>query len=141
MAPEITTGTNGKGKPEGIKLEPDLDMAVGFLKLLRPDGPWVLTAIKQYEGRKADITTRTFTKLEEARTFIAAHNVDRNVYYNPNPTKTAVWKKPEDAEMAHADFVHCDLDALDGESPEQAKLRYLSNIKSYEQNPTFIIDS
>src|SRR5262249_8965291 len=73
--------------------------------------------------------------------FIAIHNVDSNIYYNPNPTKTAVLKKPKDNEMARADFVHSDLDPLDDESPEAAKARYLSNVRSYEHKPTFLIDS
>jgi hypothetical protein len=142
MAQENLPPTNGKGNHEDlIKLTPNLDMAADFLVSLCPNGPWVLTAIKQYENRKeADIVTQTFTNLDTAREFIATWNVDHNVYYNPNRTKRAVSKKPSDSDMAEVNFVHGDLDPNDNESPTEAKANYRARLDSFLK-PTFLIDS
>jgi Mesyanzhinovviridae DNA primase len=124
-------------------LKPDLDMAVNFLKALRPGGPWVLTAIHpdKKDGDPDKIITRTFADLEKARGFIAGWNSTHNLHYNFNRTKNAVVsKKPGDVEMAEVDFVHGDLDPNAGENLSEVKPRYRAQIANFHK-PTFLVDS
>src|SRR5262245_39325553 len=118
-------------------MTPDFDLAARFLEQLRPNGPWVLTAIVP----DGPTTTRTFDRLDLAREFVATHNTDKNIYYSLNPTKTALTKKATKGDIAQAEYVHADLDPEAGETPEAAKARYLSAIEKLEHSPTAVIDS
>jgi hypothetical protein len=138
---EVSPENSTKVNPEAIKLAPDLEMAVDFLKLLCPNGPWVLTAIWPEPGRPTK--TQTFTDINKARAFIAARNVDHNIYYTPNPVKTAMSSKPKKTDIAEAAFVHADLDPNSSESPAEAKQRYRSQLEleTFELKPTCGVDS
>ena len=63
----------------------DTSAAVRFLKLLYPEGPWLLTAISP--DKTGGLPTRTFYpgQEEELHAFIAEHNGRRNLYYSVNP--------------------------------------------------------
>ncbi len=63
--------------------------AVAFLKKLRPDGPWLLTAIVP-DGSTTTITARTAAEVE---TFIRKYDGTQNLYYSVNPTRTPMHKK------------------------------------------------
>jgi hypothetical protein len=108
-----------------------------FLRKLRPEGPWTLTAIEP----DGPIITRTFGQLGEARKFLAEHDGTRNLYYSVNPTKRPVGKKATKADIAAADFVHADLDPHDDEASDAAKERYLKAISQRAPKPTAIVDS
>ncbi|HZV03633.1 MAG TPA: VapE domain-containing protein [Gemmataceae bacterium] len=117
-------------------LSHDLDVAAQFLRHQRPGGPWVLVAIVP-DGLT---TTRTFTRIEDACTFIAAHNDEKNIYYQVNPVRSAANKKPQKTDITQGEFVQADLDPRDDESAADAKTRYLGALKTLRQ-PTTVVDS
>src|SRR6516165_619476 len=105
-----STGTQVGSAIERLCIE-----TVSFLEQLRPNGPWVLTAILP-DGGAATITVTTHTAAE-VDAFLCEHNGKRNLYYSTNPTKTAMTKKA-------------------------AKTRYLGQLNGpFEPKPTAIVDS
>jgi Family of unknown function (DUF5906) len=111
--------------------------AVDFLKQLRPNGPWVLTAISP------DGPTTTTTALDEttARAFVRDNNGTRNLYYSVNPTRTPMTSKAAKVDIAVVEYLFADLDPRESESPEAAKARYLQALEAHEPEPTAIVDS
>ena len=61
------------------------DSALEFLELLRPSGPWQLSAI--IPDVNNDIKTVTATTSDQVREFISRYNGNRNLYYAPNPVR------------------------------------------------------
>jgi Family of unknown function (DUF5906) len=116
----------------------DYREATDFLKWLRPGGPWLLTAIDPTSGKIETITARNKT---EARDFIRGHDGARNLYYSVNPTRTAMTRKAAKVDIAAIEYLLGDLDPHDGESPEDAKARYLKALKTFKPAVTAIIDS
>jgi hypothetical protein len=109
-----------------------------FLEQLRPNGPWVLTAITP-DGPSITVTTHTAAEVDA---FVREHNGKRNLYYSVNPTKSAVFKKAKKADIAAVEYLLADLDPADGETPEAAKARYLDQLNGvFEPKPTAIVDS
>src|SRR5258708_3906823 len=84
-ADEIATAAAGIGEPPLTAQQP-LDQAIDFLMLLRPDGPWQLSAINPNVD-KNNIETITATCADEAREFIYRYNGKHNLYYAPNPVR------------------------------------------------------
>jgi predicted P-loop ATPase len=111
--------------------------AVVFLKLLRPNGPWVLSAIVP-DGA---IETTTAKTPDDIRRFVRAHNGQRNIYYSVNPTRTGMTKKAAKLDIASIEYLLADLDPADAETPEAAKARYLAGLDALTPAPTGIIDS
>jgi hypothetical protein len=111
-----------------MELAVDINQAIDFLKRLRPEGPWVITAI-QPDG---DAKTRTFKAeiVADAEEFIKVCNETerRNVYYSVNPTKTVMRKKAAKGDIAAIEFALADLDPADGETADAAKARYLDQL-------------
>ena len=62
--------------------KPETLETIDFLKHLRPDGPWVLTAIVP----DGPALTRTFAADQEdaALEFVRKQNADKNIYYSLN---------------------------------------------------------
>ena len=89
------------------------DVAVDFLRKLRPGGPWVLTAIVP-DGPTITITART---ADEIDAFIRKYDGKRNLYYSVNPTRAAVSKKAKKKDIAAIEFLLADLDPRDDETP------------------------
>jgi hypothetical protein len=113
--------------------------AVNYLEELRPQGPWLLTAIPPNGGKT---TTATFTDLEEARRFIVECNDDGdNVYYSLNRTKRALNSKAAKADIAWIDYLHVDADPNDNERPQEFKEWMRKRIRDFKHPPTFVIDS
>jgi hypothetical protein len=120
----------------------DLDQAINFLTRLRPNGPWLITAI-QPDG---DAKTRTFKAdaITSAEEFIKACNVTerRNIYYSVNPTKKEMRKKAAKGDIAAIEFALADLDPADDETADAAKARYLDQLNgSFKPKPTMVVDS
>jgi predicted P-loop ATPase len=114
------------------------DIAIDFLNRLRPTGPWQLSAINPNVNN--DIKTVTATTLDQAREFINRYNGDHNLYYAPNPVRVRD-KKASKTEVSAIEFLLADLDPNEGETPEDAKLRFLAGLKSFEPAPVFVLDS
>jgi hypothetical protein len=113
--------------------------AVNFLHTLRPDGPWVLTAI---DPTSNEITTITAKTTDVAVNFIHQHNGKRNLYYTLNVTRTAVHKKPAKTDIAAIEYFHSDLDPIDKETPEQAKARIHEAMgNGFDPKACFVIDT
>jgi len=130
-----STGTQVGSAIERLCIE-----TVSFLEQLRPNGPWVLTAILP-DGGAATITVTTHTAAE-VDAFLCEHNGKRNLYYSTNPTKTAMTKKAAKTDIAAVEYLLADLDPADGETPEAAKARYLGQLNGpFEPKPTAIVDS
>ena len=111
--------------------------AVEFLELLRPDGPWVLTAIVP-DGGTETTTARTADDIAE---FVAKHNGIRNLYYSVNPTRGSMTKKAAKTDIAAIEYLLSDLDPQPDETPEGAKARYLAALDKFKPEPTAIVDS
>jgi RepB DNA-primase from phage plasmid len=109
-----------------------------FLKWLRPDGPWVLTAIHPDNG---SVKTNTCANAADVREFLHEHGSRANIYYSVNPCRRTMTRKARKQDIATAEFVHADLDPRDDETPAQAKARYRRQLDSCEPAPTAIIDS
>jgi hypothetical protein len=109
-------------------------MVIEFLELLRPRGPWAITAI-------APEITRTFTDGRACEAFIREQNRTRNLYYTLNTIKTAVSKKPSKADITQVEYLHVDADPDASESPREFKARFLPIVRAYHLKPTFIVDS
>ena len=111
--------------------------AVEFLKLLRPGGPWVLSAIVP-DGAIETITTMT---VDDIRTFVSRHNGKRNLYYSVNPTRIAMDKKAAKVDIAAIEYLLADLDPKENERTEDAKVRFLAGLDELKPTPTTIINS
>ena len=113
------------------------DDAVTFLELLRPGGPWTLSAIVP-DGMIHTITVR---KTDEVAAFVAQHNGKRNLYYSVNPTRIVLTNKASKVDIAAIEYLPGDLDPKPDETTEAAKARYLAALKGHEPKPAAIIDS
>ena len=113
------------------------NIAIDFLQQLRPDGPWVLTAIIP-DGPTTTITAHT---PEDVNAFFQKYNTERNIYYSVNRTRGDVSKKAAKTDIAQIDFLLADLDPKDGEKSEDAKTRYAARLKAYKYSPTAVVDS
>ena len=111
--------------------------AVEFLALLRPGGPWVLTAIVP-DGKIETITAKTD---DDVRTFVSKYDGIRNLYYSVNPTRKAMTSKAAKTDIAAIEYLLADLDPKQDETPEAAKARYLALLDELKPEPTAIIDS
>jgi hypothetical protein len=111
--------------------------AVEFLALLRPGGPWVLSAIEP-DGKIETITAKTDG---DVRAFVSEYNGARNLYYSVNPTRKAMTSKAAKTDIAAIEYLLGDLDPKEGETPAAAKPRYLAALDELKPAPTAIIDS
>jgi Mesyanzhinovviridae DNA primase len=78
----------------------NVDVAVDFLRKLRPGGPWVLTAITP----DGPTTTVTASTADEVAAFVRRYNGQRNIYYSANPTRTALSKKAAKTDIAAIEY-------------------------------------
>jgi len=117
---------------------------VAFLRLLRPSGPWALTAIPADGGM-----TRTSTLAPEdadgCAQRIEERNRTENVYYHLNPTRGPLTKKAEKVDVRCVEFLHVDIDPRTGEPLDAEKARILAllttNLPAGVPAPSFVIDS
>ena len=114
------------------------DVAIVFLKALRPDGPWALTAIEPDSGT---IDTITATNICDAEGFVLRHNGQRNLYYALNPLRGILNKKAKKTDVAVIEFVHGDLDPNADETAETAKARFMAALAPWRPRVLAIIDS
>ena len=131
--------TNGGGPAQRGDAGEAQHEAVGFLKQLRPRGPWALTAIDPVSGM---IETITVSTADEVDAFVRKYDGKRNLYYNVNPTRTALNKKAKKTDIAAIEFALADLDPKDGEASDAAKERYLTQLDdAFTPKPTVVVDS
>lgn len=124
--------------------------AVRFLRQLRPDGPWNLSAISP-SGR---IVSETFTEPEVAKRWIAARAVDgMNIHYTANPATKPTGKggRATKADMKLIEYVFADVDLdkiedgsfLAGLPLNERKERALPILRGIRKpgSPSYIVDS
>ena len=117
----------------------DTSSAIGFLRALRPAGPWVLTAIVP----DGPTTTQSFEANDEAGAtdFIKSTNhTGQNVYFTGNSCGRP-GRKPTKAAMTGAIMLHADSDPNEGETVEAAKARIKAAYDAHVPPPSIIIDS
>jgi hypothetical protein len=74
--------------------------------------------------------------------FVRKYDGKRNLYYNVNPTRTALNKKAKKTDIAAIEFALADLDPKDGEASDAAKERYLTQLDdAFTPKPTVVVDS
>src|SRR6266536_2088382 len=117
-------------------LSPNIEEAFAFLTKLS-SGPWMLTAIIP----DGTTTTQTVDSRRAVEQFIRRHNADKNIYYAPNPTKTAMSKRAGKTDIARVEYFHVDADPGDGESPEEFKAKMMEKIAAFPLSPTLVVDS
>lgn len=107
-----------------MDVSPETHVAIDFLRWLRPNGPWILTAISP---DKKGVETHTFFKLESAISWIEPRNGKFNLYFSVNPTFEGVSRHPEKEQVSFVEFLHVDLDPRvpEGNWAPEKKLDYL----------------
>jgi hypothetical protein len=127
-----------------MAVTPNNAAAVEFLKLVYPDGPWVLTAIRT--DRKA-IDTRTFrpANQEALDAWLKLYNGDRNIYWSVNPPIKDLTKKAEREDIKEVAYLHVDIDPRAGEDlgaeRERCAALFASKLPSGIPAPTAVIFS
>jgi hypothetical protein len=115
------------------------DTALAFLKALRPEGPWVLTAI---DPNTQAIETITACTADDVDAFVRKYDGKRNLYYSVNPTRSPLNKKAKKTDIASIEYALADLDPKDGETSDAAKERYLTQLEGvFTPKPTGVVDS
>src|SRR5882672_3843517 len=104
------------------EIMPDNEAVLSFLKMVYPDGPWLLSAIRP--DRKS-IDTKTFHPESEAelRAWLQLHNGERNCYWSVNPPSRDLSKKAEREDIKEVCYFQVDIDPRAGEDlvDEQAR--------------------
>jgi predicted P-loop ATPase len=125
-------------KMDRDKIQHRLEQTIDFLIMLRPNGPWQLTAISPWVENQLE--TRTIKTIDKAREFLYKHNGHWNLYFSPNPVR-AENRKAAKTDISEVEFELADLDPRDDEAPDAAQLRYLDALKTFPALPTFLINS
>ena len=114
------------------------EKAINFLSSLRPDGPWVLTAIG-----KSGIQTECFLAddKEGVNGFIEHYNGSWNIYYSANPTIRAENKKASKENIRDVEYLFVDVDPAEGEDVEIEQQRILAKFKACSPAPTLLVFS
>ena len=104
---------------------PDTAAAIAFIKLVYPEGPWVLTAIRP--DRKA-MDTKTFHPASEEamETWLKEFNGIYNIYWSVNPPLHDLNKKASREDIKEVAYLHVDIDPRAGEPLEQEQKRCLA---------------
>jgi hypothetical protein len=134
------------GKPNWRKTS----AAVRFLELLRPTGPWTVTAIypddmQRIGGDVGPAPTHTFTDSAALEKWIEARNGHANLYHTANGLKQPMDKKPSAADVQVFEFAHVDIDCDKGvegvEGIEARKEIARTGLELHDPPPAFIVDT
>lgn len=119
----------------------EVNDAVGFLRMIRPEGPWVLSSIGPDKGR---ISTNTFRadQLAMMAAWIAAKDGHENLYWQVNSSgDRTLTKKAAKADIVRAEWLHVDIDpSPNGDFSSQREM-ILGHLMTFEHAPQIIIDS
>jgi len=128
---------------EGPSVEPaPFHDTLRFLRLMRPDGRCVLSAICPNGG---GIETRTFEldPSDGVRTWLGKWNGKCNLYWTPNTVKAEANpnKKPERSDIDEVNMLFVDVDPRPGMDFEAERERILTSLTQYVPPPSAIVDS
>lgn len=106
---------------------PNPSVALEFLRQLRPEGPWLLTAISSAERRRPETRAFQVSEPQQATDWLVAMDAERrNVYYHVNPASDpAVQSKLEKADVGRVEYLHIDVDPRAGEDLAAEQVRIL----------------
>lgn len=118
-------------------------VAVNFLLLMYPQGPWCLAAATPERDK---LEVRTFTKPDLAAQWIDSWNGQRNLYFHVNPPRSVhAAKKLKRTEVLSLNYLHIDIDPSPGEAAgEDFRARALGSLKALPEGlpePTAIVFS
>ena len=120
---------------------PDTKTIADFLRMLRPEGPWLLMAIHP-EGKHGR-PVKTFRDLSKAVKWAADLNATHSVYFHVNPVRGDVADnhKAKKIDIASVEYLHVDVDPRAGEDRITERQRILNKIRSYSLKPSAVLDS
>src|SRR5262249_13994561 len=98
MSDSNTSANTGESKAQRAA---EFSESISFLEQLRPNGPWVLTAIVP-DGRTITLSAQT---TGEINAFVHEHNGKLNLYYAVNPLKNLMWKKAAKTDVATIEYL------------------------------------
>jgi hypothetical protein len=133
---------NVEVKGRGTNIVPRTDEAISFLRLFRPDGPWVLTAI--HPTKVGSIETQTFYPKDgiNLAAWIGKYQGSWNLYFMVNPPKADLTKKAEKTDVLAGEWLFIDVDPRPGEDIEIERTRAQKVVADkIAQKPTIVIDS
>lgn len=124
-----------------VPLEARLDEALAFLPLVRPEGYIALTALHPDRG---GAPTETFApgEREAAHRWLERHSAEGwNLYWTVNPTRERITSKANKTDIENLDWIHVDIDPVDGADPAEARTAALDLLGRYKFQPTLTLDS
>lgn len=127
-------------------MRPNREEVAQFLRSLRPDGPWIITAIS---AQGLGIDTVQFGHLDKAVRYVTKKNVKEwNIYFSVNATRHGVdvsgKRKLRREDIGSLDFLHVDVDPVEGRDLEEEQKRILAAIRTPPKGipePTFVVFS
>lgn len=130
---------------------PSTEDAIKFLQKWRPEGPWVLAAIRP-DGGNIETISFELLQLNEMRDWIDRKQGLLNIYFTVNPVINMMNKKPRKSDMRGLAAIHVDVDPhpIDGgrgtpdqlaEHNKSERKRILKELQAFKPAPTVIIDS
>jgi len=147
------SGSGGEGgSVEGESaLRPDLDGAIDFLRRVRPNGPWILTAILP-ERNSGPTHTATFgpDTADKARAWLEARSGLRNLYWMVNTPMRPLTKKAERADVKEMVALWVDIDPKKRPGlPDEEKVKHIeaerasaiARLDAFSPPPSIVIDS
>lgn len=129
------------GSVEGeTALRPDLAAAIDFLRRVRPDGPWTLTAIEP-DGPGIDAKTFGPGTEDDALAWLGERSGRMNLYWMVNPALRPLSKKARKEDVAELAMLHVDIDPRKGEDPAAARAAAIARLDAFKPPPSIVIDS
>lgn len=133
-------GGEGRSIEDGA-LEAKLEEAVAHLARVRPVGLVALTAIPPDGG---PTKTKAFGPDDEgaARQWLEDRTREgMNLYWTVNPTRERITSKAKKTDIENLDWIHVDIDPVDGADPAEARAAALTLLGDYKLRPTLTLDS
>ncbi|QQN74711.1 primase-helicase family protein [Croceicoccus sp. YJ47] len=142
---DVIPGAEPGPKAEGLSAdtlpEAKLEEAVAHLARVRPGGLVALTAIPPDGG---PTKTQTFGPGDEgaARQWLEDRTREgMNLYWTVNPTRGRIRSKAKKEDIENLDWIHVDIDPVDGADPAEARAAALTFLGDYKLQPTLTLDS
>ena len=129
--------------------EAKVEDALAFLRRVRPDGPWTLTAIEP-DGPGIDTATFGPDTADKALAWLEARSGRMNLYWMVNPARTPLFSKARKEDVKELAMLHVDIDPKkkpEGGKTEperwfnQERERILQDLQRFKPEPSLIIDS
>jgi hypothetical protein len=125
-------------------MQPDGNAALAFLRVIRPEGPWLLNTIDA-----SGITGRTFeaSEADHLVEWVEAENrAEKNMYFSVNPTLRKLDKKASREDIAYVEWLMVDIDPdyTAGETVEAAQTRGIQVLNEEREGlpkPTLVVNS